>query len=240
MAVEPAWQPVRDQDSVTAALEQALGHIFADRTLLTRALTHASAGGRGRQDNERLEFLGDRVLGLVIADLLFRRFPKDKEGDLTRRLVQLVRADTLTAIGEGLGLSAYLKAAFGDLVTAQRSNPTALADAVEALIAALYLDGGLSAARRFIEQHWAERLGVDVRPQRDTKTGLQEWALARALPLPKYEVTGREGPDHAPVFTVAVSVEGQGCATASGASKKLAEQAAAGQLLQRLTEGEKS
>jgi ribonuclease-3 len=174
---------------------------------------------------------------MVIAEALFRAFPKDDEGALTKRLVQLVKADALAQIADEIGLAALLRTDFGDSATAKRSSPAALADAVEALIAALYLDGGLEVARRFIERQWGQRVTSAPMPPRDTKTALQEWALARALPLPRYEVVGRDGPDHAPVFTITALVEGKGNATASGASKKLAEQAAAGQLLQRL-EGE--
>lgn len=222
---------------MSSDFETILGHRFSDQSLLTRALTHASAGGRAKSDNERLEFLGDRILGMVIAEALFRAFPKDDEGALTKRLVQLVKADALAQIADEIGLAALLRTDFGDSATAKRSSPAALADAVEALIAALYLDGGLEVARRFIERQWGQRVTSAPMPPRDTKTALQEWALARALPLPRYEVIGRDGPDHAPVFTITALVEGKGNATASGASKKLAEQAAAGQLLQRL-EGE--
>lgn len=222
---------------MSSGFETLLGHRFADPSLLTRALTHASAGGRAKSDNERLEFLGDRILGMVIAEALFRAFPKDDEGALTKRLVQLVKAEALAQIADEIGLAALLRTDFGDSATAKRSSPAALADAVEALIAALYLDGGLEVARRFIERQWGQRVTSAPMPPRDTKTALQEWALARALPLPRYEVVGRDGPDHAPIFTIKALVEGKGEATASGASKKLAEQAAAGQLLQRL-EGE--
>jgi ribonuclease-3 len=222
---------------LSSDLETILGHRFSDQSLLTRALTHASAGGRAKSDNERLEFLGDRILGMVIAEALFRAFPKDDEGALTKRLVQLVKADALAQIADEIGLAALLRTDFGDSATAKRSSPAALADAVEALIAALYLDGGLEVARRFIERQWGQRVTSAPMPPRDTKTALQEWALARALPLPRYEVVGRDGPDHAPVFTITALVEGKGNATATGASKKLAEQAAAGQLLHRL-EGE--
>jgi len=222
---------------LSSDLETILGHRFSDQSLLTRALTHASAGGRAKSDNERLEFLGDRILGMVIAEALFRAFPKDDEGALTKRLVQLVKAEALAQIADEIGLATLLRTDFGDSATAKRSSPAALADAVEALIAALYLDGGLEVARRFIERQWGQRVTSAPMPPRDTKTALQEWALARALPLPRYEVVGRDGPDHAPIFTITALVEGRGEATASGASKKLAEQAAAGQLLQRL-EGE--
>lgn len=222
---------------MSSDLETILGHRFSDQSLLTRALTHASAGGRAKSDNERLEFLGDRILGMVIAEALFRAFPKDDEGALTKRLVQLVKAEALAQIADEIGLATLLRTDFGDSATAKRSSPAALADAVEALIAALYLDGGLEVARRFIERQWGQRVTSAPMPPRDTKTALQEWALARALPLPRYEVVGRDGPDHAPIFTITALVEGRGEATASGASKKLAEQAAAGQLLQRL-EGE--
>ncbi|MGE0253826.1 MAG: ribonuclease III [Alphaproteobacteria bacterium] len=220
-------------DLSAAALADTLGHRFARPDLLAEALAHASAGS-GR-DYQRLEFLGDRVLGLVIAEHLLERFPTASEGDLTPRLVALVRQETLAEIGAALGLGAHILTSPGEAGAGVRASPAILADIVEAIIAALYLDGGLAAARAFILRHWAALVDTAL-PPRDAKTALQEWAQARRLPLPSYRVAGRTGPDHAPEFTVEASVRGQPPATAAGPSKREAEQRAASLLLATLGE----
>ena len=218
-------------------LAERLGHEFARPELLARALTHPSAAARrdGIDDSyERLEFLGDRVLGLIVADLLMARFPLEAEGALALRHAELVRRETLAEVAGEIGLDDYLRLAKGEEAAGERQNPALLANACEAVIAALYLDGGLAAAWAFVERLWGTRLEADARPPQDAKTGLQEWAQARALGLPKYREVGREGPAHEPRFTLEVEVGKEPPARGRGRSKRLAEQAAAACLLARL------
>ena len=217
-----------------SALAAALGHDFSDPALLQQALVHASASGRVGQANERLEFLGDRVLGLVVADLLFRRFAHEEEGGLARRFAVLVSRESLAQVAGEIGLAAHLRLARGEDDSGGRANPAILADACEAVIAALYLDGGLEPARRFIERAWAELVNQDLCPPQDAKTALQEWAQGQGLKLPAYSIVATAGPPHDPVFTVEVRVEGVAPARAEGRSKRAAEQAAAAVLLERL------
>lgn len=215
-------------------LTAVLGHEFHDIALLRCALTHASAvrgTGGSPHSYERLEFLGDRVLGLIIAKLLFSRFPVEAEGDLARRLAALVRKDTLADVAAALELGGYIDFGPGEQEGGGAENPSMLADACEAVIGALYLDGGLSAAEGFVVPYWTPYLEAEPAPPQDAKTTLQEWAQARALPLPSYHEVAREGPPHDPLFTVEVLVEGQPPATAQGRSKRAAEQAAAERLL---------
>jgi len=226
-------------------LAQFIGHEFARRELLQEALTHPSAlvaeRRRGRRRNpaprgyERLEFLGDRVLGLVIADLLWRRFEGEPEGDLTRRHTHLVRRESLARVAEAVGLGRHLVLSPAEAAAGAVGNPGILADACEALIAAIYLDGGFAAASAFVRRFWAALVEEMEEPPRDPKTALQEWAQARGLTLPVYELVATSGPDHAPLFTVAASVAGGDRATAIGSSKRLAESRAAATLLERLT-----
>lgn len=218
-------------------LSARLGHDFQDVKLLRRALTHASAtrGSGGEPISyERLEFLGDRVLGLIVAKLLFLRFPGEPEGDLARRLAALVRKETLAEVAGALDLGRYIEFGPGEQEGGGADNPSVLADACEAVIGALYLDGGLTAAERFVLPYWTPFLEAEHRPPLDAKTALQEWAQGRALPLPVYEEIAREGPPHEPLFTVEVRVEGLPPATAQGRSKRTAEQAAAENLLAQL------
>jgi len=184
---------------------------------------------------ERLEFLGDRVLGLVIADLLWRQYATEPEGDLTRRLAQLVRRDTLAKVAATIGLDRFLHLSPAEAAAGAAQNPAILADACEALIAAVYLDGGLAAAFAFVERFWIPLIGAMQAPPRDPKTVLQEWTQARGLGLPAYQLTATGGPDHARHFTVAARVAGFDEATATASSKRAAETAAAALLLQRLT-----
>jgi ribonuclease-3 len=219
------------------AIEQRIGHRFASKALLREALTHSSATGPGRcarRSNERLEFLGDRVLGLVIAELLFMRFGGEGEGALSQRHAGLVRRETLAEVAAELGLGAWLVLARSEEDGGGRSNPAILADALEAVIGALHLDGGLPAAATFIVTHWEQRVADMRGPPRDPKTALQEWTQSRGLGLPDYRVIGASGPAHAPTFEVAVALADLGSATATGSSKRAAEQAAAEQLLARL------
>ena len=211
----------------------ALGHQFSDPALLHEALTHPSASAQGRS-YERLEFLGDRVLGLAVADLLLARFPDESEGDLARRLAALVTREPLAAVARELGLSRHLILAKSEEDTGGRENPAILGDCCEAVIGALYLDGGYELARDFIARHWAALIEADITPPQDPKTALQEWAQAMKKPLPHYRVTAMEGPPHEPVFRIEVSVEGLPPVAASGPTKRAAERAAAEEFLRRL------
>jgi ribonuclease-3 len=219
-------------------LFEILGHRFADPKLLAEALTHPSAQARRenqRQSYERLEFLGDRVLGLVVAELLWRRFPDEAEGELTRRHTGLVRRESLVEVARTLGLGAFIILSPGEAQAGSRDNSSVLADACEAVIAALYLDGGLEAAARFVLRCWEPLLRGSLKPPRDPKTALQEWAQGRGRGLPTYETLSVAGPAHKRVFTVSARVEGVEAATASGSSKRAAETAAAAELMERLS-----
>ncbi len=247
MAVDPARQPLLWTDSLShkasAAppeayrdLETALAHRFKNPELLTRAITHAGAnhGKSGADDNERLEFLGDRVLGLVIAEHLIERFPKAAEGELGPRLTALVRREALAEVAESIDLGRYLVLAPADAAMGARGHPKMLADATEAVIAALYLDGGLDAAKRFIVARW-EKLAESVAAMPlEPKTALQEWAQGHGRKLPLYRVVREEGRAHDPIFEVSVIVQGLEPATATGPSKRAAEKAAALALLRRI------
>ena len=227
------------QSDPFSPLEKALGHRFADPRLLALALTHSSAGQHRLDDNQRLEFLGDRVLGLALADILHRRFPDEEEGALAKRFAQLSRREALAEVAHDIDLGPHLRMAGAGSGSkgpgpSGRDADGSLADACEAVIAALYLDGGLEAAQRFVTRRWEGLIAADQEPPRDPKTALQEWAQARGRPLPKYVVVSREGPDHKPLFTVTAIVKDGGSATATGQTKRAAEQAAAADLLQRL------
>jgi ribonuclease III len=216
-----------------SALEASLGHSFRDKALLERALSHASVGAAN--SNERLEFLGDRVLGLVVAEKLYRLYPKDAEGVLALKLNALVRKETCAEAADAAGLSDHLILAASEASSGGRKKAVILAGACEAVIAALYLDGGVDAARGFIERYWSaafEALGEDMR---DAKTALQEWAQARgSRTAPAYRTVRREGPDHAPRFVVEVHIADETPEAGEGRSKREAEQAAAAAMLARL------
>jgi ribonuclease-3 len=231
---------MKDAAAALAPLADALGHPFDHPELLVEALTHPSARTRRgvpKRGYERLEFLGDRVLGLIIAELLWRRFPDEAEGALTRRHTSLVRRETLTSIAKEIGLGAHIVLSSGEEAAGARGNPSVLADVCEAVIAALYLDGGLAAARAFVERWWEQRLTKLGAPPRDPKTALQEWAQARGRALPAYRTVATEGPAHRRTFTVTVTVEGLPPASASGSSKRAAEAAAAAAALATLDTG---
>jgi ribonuclease III len=216
------------------ALERRIGHRFTDQALLREALTHSSAAGRGGRSNERLEFLGDRVLGLAVADLLFNTYADEPEGALTPRLSGLVSEPALAEVARDLGLGGCLKVAKSEEEGGGRERPGILADAFEALIGAIYLDGGWETAAGLVRGCLEPRLEMMTIPPRDAKSRLQEWTQSRGLGLPDYRVTGSFGPAHAPTFEVAVSLADGDSATATGGSKRAAEQAAAEQLLARL------
>jgi ribonuclease-3 len=219
-------------------LETALGYRFRDPARLDEALTHASMAGirrRGTRTNERLEFLGDRVLGLSVAHALVERFPSEPEGMLTRRLVALVRTESLAEVAAALGLGRWLRTAGGD---AEGAGPgqAMLADCCEAIIGAIYLDGGFAPAQAFVLRHWGALLADGKAPQRDSKSALKEWADAHGPTVPAYRVIDRSGPDHAMIFTVEVRLGDRPPQIAAAATKRAAEQAAAAKLLEALRE----
>jgi len=219
-----------------AALEARLEYVFADRELLERALTHASVGEGSRRvrDNERLEFLGDRVLGLLAAEHVTDAYPTVREGELNSKLVGLVNKGACARVARRLGLGPALRLAPGETKTGGREKDTILGDACEALLGAVYLDGGLQAARGLFAREWAEEFAaLDVPRVADPKSQLQQWALQAKRQLPIYRVVERSGPDHAPAFTVEVRVDHLPPAFAEGKSRQEAEKAAALAMLQR-------
>ena len=232
-AVRPYFQfrQLSKQDtSRTATAERILNHEFTRRDLLDEALTHPSAK-LGRRCFERLEFLGDRVLGLIVADMLLEAFPQEEEGPLAKRFVALVRRETLAEIAARLGIGALLHLSRGEEDSGGRDNPSLLADALEALLGALYIDAGLAPCDAFIRRHWTAAMKAAEDPPEDSKTRLQEWAQAAGRPLPAYVTIGAEGPAHQPLFEVEVSVADHAPVKGRGRSKRAAEQAAAGALL---------
>lgn len=217
-----------------AALGSALGHEFADPSLLARALTHPSADGAPTRNNQRLEFLGDRVLGLIIAALLMKRYPGEPEGELSLRLTALVRGETLTQVARDMDLGSHLVLGPSEDEAAGRNKPASLANALEAVIAALYLDGGLAAAEAFVLRRFEPLIDQALPPAKDAKTALQEWAQARQVARPTYRTTSVGGSPHEPVFEIEVSIDGAEPVRATGGSKREAEHAAARLLLDDL------
>lgn len=226
----------RPQQTVSIqALIERLGYTFQDISLLKRALTHASARNvpSPEADNERLEFLGDRVLGLAIAELLLERYPAADEGELARRFNRLVRRETCASVGRSLKLGLHIIMSQAEAEGGGRGKKTILANACEAVLGAVFLDGGYEQARSLIRRLWEPLLAKGDTVPVDAKTALQEWAQARKLPLPRYVEISCEGPDHAPEFTAEVRIKGLAPAMGKGASKRAAEQAAAVNLLRR-------
>jgi ribonuclease III len=214
-----------------------VGQRFDNPALLDEALTHPSAAPRNRaacRGYERLEFLGDRVLGLVIAEALLDQDPVAREGDLAPRLNALVRKETCAEVATELDLGAALRMGRSEMLTGGRRKTALLGDVMEAVIAAVYLDGGLDPARALILRAWGDRIAAVRALGRDAKTSLQEWAQARGLPPPDYVDLDREGPDHAPLFSVAVRLADGREAEGRAASKRAAQQAAAEALLGRV------
>jgi len=214
-------------------LQECLGYRFKNSELLSQSLTHASMTSDPTASNERLEFLGDRVLGLLISDALIKLYPNTNEGGLAPRLNELVRRETCAAVAQEINLGSALILAASESGAGGRQKTAILADACEALIGALYLDGGLDAARTFVDLFWADRLANLTKTPQDAKTALQEWSQGQGLSLPRYEITARSGPDHQPVFVVQVDVEGFKPEEGQGPSKRVAEQVAAAALLTR-------
>lgn len=216
------------------ALEGRLGHTFRTPDHLLRAVTHASISSPTRPDNQRFEFLGDRVLGLVMAEALLDADPAASEGQLAPRFNALVRKETCADVARTLGLGEVLKLGRSEMLSGGRRKEALLGDALEAVIAAVYLDGGFEAAKALVLRLWGGRIGAVDSDARDAKTALQEWAQARGMPPPTYTEAGRTGPDHQPLFTVAVTLESGARAEAQAGSKRIAEQQAAKSLLARL------
>jgi len=216
-----------------AELEDILDYRFADGELLVRALTHSSLKKSANDPSyERLEFLGDRVLGLIIAELLIEEFPDSAEGKLAPRLAALVSGRTLADVARSIGLREFIRMTDGEAAAGTNERVSVLGDCCEAVIGSVYRDGGLEAARKLVRRFW-EPLVADVE-HRVAKTDLQEWAQGRGLPLPKYTVVDRQGPAHAPEFTIELEIAQQDCIRATGPSKQAAEQAAAAEMLARI------
>jgi ribonuclease-3 len=242
-AAEPAKQKTapdkprkpRRKAPPASALETTIGYRFSDADLLERALTHISAlKGQGRIGSyQRLEFLGDHVLGLAVSEMLFAAFPKAEEGELSRRLADLVRRESCAEVARAIDLGTSLRLGASEIRAGGRTRIAILADVCESLIGAVFLDGGYQAAKAFVERYWADRMRKPVRPLRDPKTVLQEWAQARGLPTPSYREVERTGPHHDPMFRVAVLLPEREPAEGRGRSKRAAEQAAAAALLAR-------
>lgn len=218
------------------ALSTRLGHSFADPLLLVEAVTHSSMSSPTRPDNQRMEFLGDRVLGLVMAEALLTADKSAPEGQLAPRFNALVRKETCAEVAREIGLGDVLKLGRSEMLSGGRRKEALLGDAMEAVIAAIYMDGGFSAAQKAVLGLWGNRITMVEADARDAKTSLQEWAQARRQSPPKYEIAERSGPDHAPIFTMRVTLQSGETETASGSSKRIAEQTAAAALLARITE----
>ena len=236
--LEPAFHD-REMSRRTATgrreLETRIGYEFADKSLLERALTHISAlSGKSRTSSyQRLEFLGDHVLGLIVSDMLFRAFPKADEGELSRRLADLVRKEACADVAREIDLGAAIRLGASEANAGGRQRTAILADVCESLIGAVFLDGGYAASAAMVERLWGKRLRTPARPLRDPKTVLQEWAQARGLPTPSYREIARTGPHHDPEFLVAVNLPEFSPAEGLGRSKRAAEQAAAAAMLSR-------
>ncbi|MEQ8388157.1 MAG: ribonuclease III [Alphaproteobacteria bacterium] len=220
-----------DRTKNFSTLQAIIGHDFANPGLLAEALRHASAAAPGATSYQRLEFLGDRVLGLVMAEMLLAHFPADAEGPLARRHAAMVRKETLAAVSEEMDLGAYLLVSPGEEAAGTRESTGVLADACEALIGALFLDGGYEKAANFVRRFWGARLVETVNAPVDGKTALQEWAQKQGLNLPVYRVVERTGPDHAPEFVISLSIDGEASELGRGASRRAAEQDAAARFL---------
>ena len=247
MAVRNPLEPPPENREVTGsaalnAAEAILGHHFARPAVLAEALTHRSAAPRrtrrgerkGTGSNERLEFIGDRVLGLLIAEWLIERFPDEQEGELGPRLAHLVSRTVLASIADHARLQDALALAPNEVRAGVGQLANTLADTLEAALGALYLDGGLDPVRRFVRNAWAAAMEAQILPPKDAKTALQEWLMARGQPLPIYTVTAQSGPSHAPSFTIDVSGAGA-TGTGTAGNKREAERLAAADLLGKLT-----
>lgn len=216
------------------AFAARLGHTFKQPEFLIRAVTHPSIASETRPDNQRQEFLGDRVLGLVIAEALLDADPSAAEGQLAPRFNALVRKETCAAVARDIDIGVVLRLGRSEMMSGGRRKDALLADAMEAVIAAVHQDAGFAAARDVVLQLWKSRIETVEGDARDPKTSLQEWAQARGLAPPTYEAIGREGPDHAPMFTVEARLSTGEAEIARATSKRAAEQASAKALLARV------
>ena len=223
------------RDTALQQFFERLGFAFKDRALVELALTHASARPslKPNEDNERLEFLGDRVLGLAIAELLTQTFPESSEGELARRYNQLVRAETCAEIAKEWELGQLILMSGGEAESGGRGKKTILANACEAVLGAIFIEGDYQAARDVVFRFWATELASLDLALPDAKSILQEWAQGRRLSLPRYVEIAREGPDHKPRFTSEVQIDGVAPERGHGANKRAAEQAAALAMLLR-------
>ncbi len=219
------------------AFQKRLGHEFSHPELLLRALTHSSISSATRPDNQRLEFLGDRVLGLTMAEALFEKDKSASEGQLAPRFNALVRKETCADVARQIDLGAVLKLGRSEMMSGGRRKEALLADAMEAVIAAVYRDAGFEVAKDLVRRLWGKRIDHVENDARDAKTALQEWAQARGQKPPKYVEISRKGPDHAPVFTIEVTLESGQSECSEANSKRHAEQAAAKALLKQLEAG---
>lgn len=211
-------------------LQQILKYSFNDKTLLVKALTHGSITSDIEANYERLEFLGDRVLGEAVAHLLYNIFPQEPEGNLSQRFVRLVRKETVADVALSLGLDKFMNVANDDL----RKNVNVLCDVCEAVIGAIYIDGGSLASIEFVNNHWRELIDKNVEPPKDAKSKLQEIAHMKGFGVPQYKIIGREGNEHEPIFEVEVSLGLGKSVSAKGKNKKMAEMAAAKALLEKI------
>jgi ribonuclease III len=221
----------RKEKAALADLEGRLGYKFRDPELAARALTHlsaATAGAKGRLDSyQRLEFLGDRVLGLAVAEMLYEAFPRASEGELSMRLAALVRRETCAEVALEWEVGPHVVLGPGEAQAGGRKKAAILSDIAESLIGAIFIEAGFETARQLVARSWKARMNAVLEPERDAKTSMQEWAQARALSAPSYVEVDRSGPPHAPRFTIQVSLEGYEPAHGSAPSKRAAEQAAA-------------
>lgn len=223
------------QDALDA-IQEKIGYRFKDIRFLQRALTHSSTDGH--YNYERLEFLGDRVLGLVMAHTLFETFDAESEGGLAKRYSALVQGRTLAVIASMNKLGAYILLSPSEREAGGGENENILSDVLEALMGAVYLDGGLEAARAMILRLWGDNIHTLTEAPQDPKTELQEWVQARGLPLPEYDIASQSGPDHAPVFVIELRVRGQNSVRAEGPSRRQAEKSAARIMLRQLKESD--
>ncbi len=215
-------------------LQIRIGYQFKNQERLLKSLTHSSTGTG--LNYERLEFLGDRVVGLVMAHVLFEEFPGENEGDLAKRHAALVQGKTLARLAREIDLGSVMQLSDAERSSGGADNDNILADGIEGMIGALYMDAGLEKCHEVLKSLYGDSVYVMLKPPQDPKTALQEWAQARSLPLPNYELVGKEGPDHAPTFAVRVSVQGYPPWTCQGPSRRVTEKQAAGMLLAHLNE----
>ena len=213
-------------------VEEVIGYKFQDRHLLERALTHSSTGDE--YNYQRLEFLGDRVVGLVIADALFKKFRSENEGGLAKRHTALVQGSTLAVLGQVHGFNEFILFSDAEKDAGGSQNENIIGDVVESLLGAIYIDGGYGAAQEVILRLWGDNIETLEKAPQDPKTELQEWVQARQLPLPNYKIILKDGPDHSPIFTIQLTVLGYDPITDQGASRRQTEKTAARKMLKIL------